>query len=57
MKGERIGDAAVYDRHAGYIVNMGRATAAEVNALAERVEAAVYKKFGKELIREVEFYE
>ena len=57
MKGERIGDAAVYDRHAGYIINMGRATAAEINALADRVEEAVYNKFGKRLVREVEFYE
>ena len=42
LKGFHIGDAAVSEKHAGFVVNLGNATAADVrallNAVADRVE-------------------
>jgi UDP-N-acetylmuramate dehydrogenase len=52
-KGLRVGDAAVSDRHANIIVNLGRATAAEVLELMQAVEARVWDKRGYRLEREV----
>ena len=44
LKGFRIGDAAVSEKHAGFVVNLGGATANDVRALlaavADKVEAA-----------------
>jgi len=53
MKGARLGDAQVSEKHANFIVNLGRATATEIEALIERVQEKVSAKFGVELIREV----
>ena len=39
----------VSPRHAGFIVNMGRATAADVYALIRRIEATVMERFGVQL--------
>lgn len=54
LKGLRIGGAEVSRQHANFIVNPQRsATAADIEALIERVQAAVREKFGVELAREV----
>jgi UDP-N-acetylmuramate dehydrogenase len=53
MKGARIGDAQVSEKHANFIVNLGQATAAGIEALIERVQAQVKEKTGVELVREV----
>jgi len=45
MKGERAGGAQVSEKHAGFIVNTGGATAADVLELAAKVKAGVYEKF------------
>ena len=55
LKGLRIGDAAVSELHANFIVNLGRASAREVHELAERVAAEVYRRTGVRLHREVQF--
>lgn len=55
LKGYRIGDAAVSEKHAGFLVNKGKATAKELNMLAEYIESAVYKEKGVKLRREAEF--
>lgn len=52
-KGLRVGDAAVSDRHANIIVNLGQATAAQVLELMRRVEARVFEARGYRLEREV----
>lgn len=49
----REGDAAVFERHANIIVNLGTATSAEVLTLAERMKAAVADAFGIPLLEEV----
>ncbi len=54
LKGERIGDACVSEKHAGFIVNLGNASFADVMHLEERVREAVFKGTGVELEREVE---
>ncbi|MBW2618221.1 MAG: UDP-N-acetylmuramate dehydrogenase, partial [Deltaproteobacteria bacterium] len=54
LKGLRIGDAQVSPLHANFIVNLGQATAADVLALAERIQAEVKERFGRELAPEVD---
>jgi len=53
LKGFRIGQAMVSDRHANFIVNLGRATAEEIIELMEWVERVVYENQGISLEREV----
>ena len=54
LKGTRIGDAVVSEKHANFIVNTGNATATEVRALMRKCQAAVKAAFGVELVPEVE---
>jgi UDP-N-acetylmuramate dehydrogenase len=53
LKSTRIGDAAISPLHANYIVNMGRASAAEVMALMELAQERVFRKFNIQLKPEV----
>lgn len=52
-RGLRVGDAAVSDRHANIIVNLGQATAAQVLELMRIVETRVFETRGYRLEREV----
>lgn len=53
MKGASIGGAQVSTRHANFIVNRGGASAADIEALIDQVQARVREKTGVELVREV----
>jgi UDP-N-acetylmuramate dehydrogenase len=53
LKEKRIGDAIVSPKHAGFILNVGRATASDVWALINLIENKVYDRFGVRLEREV----
>jgi len=53
LKGFRIGGAAVSEKHAGFVVNLGGATAADVTALLGEVRRTVLEKFGIELEPEI----
>jgi UDP-N-acetylmuramate dehydrogenase len=53
LKGESIGGAQVSTRHANFIVNRGGASAADIEALIDRVRARVHEQAGVELIPEV----
>ncbi len=53
LKGTRIGGAMVSEQHGNFIINKGDATAADIIALIERVEARVLEKQGLRLEREV----
>ncbi len=53
LKGERAGGAQVSPKHAGFIVNLGGATAADVYRLIRRIEGRVFERFGVRLEREV----
>ena len=53
LKGERIGGAMVSPQHAGFILNVDRASAADVYALIDLIEKKVFERFGVRLEREV----
>lgn len=53
LRGFRIGGAQVSDKHCGFIVNTGDATAADVIALIQWVKEKVFQKFGVVLEEEV----
>ncbi len=46
LKGAAVGDAQVSTRHANFIFNAGRATAAQVMELANRIQETVRQHFG-----------
>ena len=53
LKGYAVGAAQVSTRHANFIVNLGGARAADIEAVIEHVERTVRAKTGVELVREV----
>ena len=55
LKGRRIGGAVVSEKHANFIVNDQRGTAADVRRLVEAVSAEVRDRLGIELQLEIEF--
>ena len=54
LKGFTVGGAAVSEKHAGFVINLGGATCADVLALGEAVSKTVKERFGVELEREVQ---
>lgn len=53
LRGYRVGDAQVSEKHCGFVINRGSATAAEVARLMEDVADRVEEKFGVRLQPEV----
>jgi UDP-N-acetylmuramate dehydrogenase len=53
LKGNRVGQAMVSERHANFIINLGNATATDVIHLMEWVEKRVFEEKGVSLEREV----
>jgi UDP-N-acetylmuramate dehydrogenase len=53
LKGRRVGGASVSEKHANFIVNTGKATAADIETLIEEVQSAVEKQCGVRLVPEV----
>ncbi len=53
LKGFTVGRAAVSEKHANWIVNLGGATAADVRAVMDHVEKSVRQAFGVCLQREI----
>ena len=53
LKGHVIGGAQVSTKHANFIVNLGTATANDIESLVDYVQSEVQGKTGVELIREV----
>ena len=53
LKGFSVGGAQVSEKHAGFVVNRGGATCADVLELVDRVKAVVREKTGVELEMEV----
>ncbi|HHY77788.1 MAG TPA: UDP-N-acetylmuramate dehydrogenase [Clostridiales bacterium] len=53
LRGKTIGGAQVSEKHCGFIVNKGNATAADVYDLIKYIQKTVYERFGVELETEV----
>jgi UDP-N-acetylmuramate dehydrogenase len=53
LKGKRIGQAQIAERHANFIVNLGGAKATDVRQLMALAQREVRQRFGVELIPEV----
>ncbi|MDE7327224.1 MAG: UDP-N-acetylmuramate dehydrogenase [Lachnospiraceae bacterium] len=55
LAGCRVGGAKVAEKHCGFVVNDGNATAADVAALIARVQDTVWQKHGVRLEPEIQF--
>lgn len=55
LKGYQVGGAMVSEKHSGFVINKGNATAEDVRNLIEDVQKQVYDKFQVELKPEVKF--
>lgn len=53
LKGHRLGDAQISEKHANFIINLGKARADEVKALINLVKETVFSKFNVKLETEV----
>jgi UDP-N-acetylmuramate dehydrogenase len=53
LKGLHVGDAEVSEKHSGFIINKGKASAKDLLELIELVKCKVYEMFGVELHTEV----
>ena len=56
LKGYQVGDAAVSTKHAGFVVNMGNATAQDVQQLLSEVAQKVFENSGIQLEPEVRIW-
>lgn len=57
LKGYTIGGAQVSEKHAGFIINRGGATAKDVKALVAHIQKTVYDAFGVSLHCEIEMWD
>ncbi len=55
LKQARVGDAALSERHANFLVNNGNATSADILALMHQIQAGVQQHLGIELVPEVRY--
>ena len=53
LRGLRIGDAQVSEKHTGFVVNLGHATASEILELMEEIKSRVFEATGVTLEPEV----
>lgn len=54
LKGYKIGGAQISEKHAGFIINTGNATAQNVIDLINYTKEQIYNKFGKKIETEIE---
>lgn len=55
LRGFSVGGAAVSEKHAGFVVNTGGATARDVQTLLAKVQEKVFEKYGVMLEPEIRF--
>lgn len=55
LRGFRIGDAQVSEKHCGFVINRGNASASEIAELICRIQQKVYENSGVRLETEVKF--
>ena len=56
LKGRTVGGAQVSPKHAGFIVNLGSATAADVQKLVSIIEEEIYRRNGIRIERELIYF-
>lgn len=56
LKGFRVGDAQVSEKHANWIINLGQARACDIVSVMETIEKRVLDRFGIRLKREIEVW-
>ncbi len=56
LKGFSVGGAAISTKHAGVIVNLGGASAADYIEVAEKAQGEVYRRFQVNLEKEIEIF-
>ncbi|MBO8160274.1 MAG: UDP-N-acetylmuramate dehydrogenase [Thermosipho sp. (in: Bacteria)] len=56
LKGFSIGDAQISEKHAGFIINRGNASAVDVKKLIEFIKRKVKEKYNVELETEIEIW-
>ena len=56
LRGYRVGDAAVSEKHTGFAVNLGNATASDVTKLLQNVSDIVFERFGIRLEPEIRIW-
>lgn len=54
LKGYAVGDAEISTKHAGFVINKGKATANDVITLVKYVKDKIYEKFGRKIELEIE---
>lgn len=57
LKGRTVGGAQVSEKHAGFVVNRGGATCADIKELIRQIQETVFEKTGVRLEPEVKFVE
>lgn len=55
LRGYRVGGAQVSEKHCGFVINAGGATAEDVRSLMDHVIRVVREKYGVTLEPEVKF--
>ncbi|MDE6952121.1 MAG: UDP-N-acetylenolpyruvoylglucosamine reductase, partial [Lachnospiraceae bacterium] len=53
LRGLRVGGAQVSEKHCGFIINRGGATAADIRQLMEKVQETVKERFDVDLEPEI----
>lgn len=56
LKGFRVGNAAISSKHAGFVINLGQATADDVKKLLQQVAQKVYDHSGIQLEPEIRIW-
>lgn len=56
LRGYRVGDVMVSEKHCGFVVNVGQGTCEQAKQVIEHVQKTVYEQFGVELETEVKMW-
>lgn len=57
LKGYTVGGAKVSEKHSGFVINVGKATTADILQLSKHIKDTVFEKFGVMLEEEAMFIE
>jgi UDP-N-acetylmuramate dehydrogenase len=55
LKGRKIGDAKISEKHANFVVNLGKASSKDVKKLINLAKKSVKNKFGVDLDKEIRY--